>query len=276
MNKADELLKLKELLDLGIINENDFNIKKVELFNKSNTVKYNSDSIKDEEIIIGKNEKECPFCKFIIEKECETCKYCDYDFINNKISNKIDSQIDNNNFKKYIPVFFVIVIFIFIGTWFFKKNNSNSGIMKNDAPKVAKPDSHSTITADTSSTISLSADPTASPAQGKSIHDSSNENNGDSGLNQIELNIKSGEDYKIADRNLNMVYKKIISLLNETEKKELILEQRNWIKYRDKHCDESSQDFKGGTMYTYTLNSCLIEITNNKVNELNNLLVEKQ
>lgn len=273
MNKLDELLKIKELLDLGIITESDFKRKKAELLNDSNAGNVNSDFKKD--IIIGENEKECPNCKYIIEKESETCNFCDYDFINNKTEDKnINTIGKNNNLKKYVPVFFVIIIFIFLGTWFFTENNSK--IVNDDAPKVAKPDSQPIIPTDTASTISLSADPTAPPAQAESIQDSSIENNGDSGLNQIELNIKSGEDYNIADRNLNIVYKKIKSLLTETEKQELILEQRKWLKYRDKHCDEASQDFKDGTMYTYTLNSCLIEITNNRVNELNNLLAEKQ
>ena len=138
MNKADELLKLKELLDLGIINENDFNRKKAELFNKSNTVvKHNADSIKNEEIIIGENEKECSSCKRIIEKENEVCNFCDYDFINKKINNTIDSQFANNNLKRYISVFFVIIIFIFLATWFFSSNNSEK--IEVEPPKVAAP-----------------------------------------------------------------------------------------------------------------------------------------
>jgi hypothetical protein len=82
MDRLDELLKLKELLDLGIITENDFNRKKAELIGESASENNNSDSIKEEEIIIGENEKVCATCKFIIDKESEVCKFCDYDFIN--------------------------------------------------------------------------------------------------------------------------------------------------------------------------------------------------
>jgi hypothetical protein len=126
MSNLDKLLKLKELLDLKIITENDFKKKKAELLNNSNTGNNNSDTIKKEEIIVGDNEKVCPSCKCIIEKESEICTFCDYDFINNKIRYKIDYPIKSyNNLKKYISVFFLVVIFIFLGTWFFTENNSN-------------------------------------------------------------------------------------------------------------------------------------------------------
>lgn len=137
MNKLDELLKLKELLDLGIITENDFNRKKAELLSDGNTGYDNSDSIKEGEIIIGENEKECPTCKFIIEKESEICKFCDYDFIYKNNTENNDDKIDNNNLKKYISVFFLVVIFIFLGTWFFIANNSEK--IEVEPPKVAAP-----------------------------------------------------------------------------------------------------------------------------------------
>ncbi len=134
MNKLDELLKLKELLDLGIITDKDFNRKKTELLSEGNTGYDNSDSIKEDEII-GENEKECPTCKFIIDKESEVCKFCDYDFINNKISNEIDIPI-YNNLKKYISILFIIIIFIIIGTWFFTQKNTkiNSEIELKEKP----------------------------------------------------------------------------------------------------------------------------------------------
>jgi hypothetical protein len=137
MNKLDELLKLKELLELEIITKNDFNRKKAELIGESTSENNNSDSIKEEEIIIGENEKVCPSCKCIIEKESGVCNFCDYDFIEKKIYKTIDNQIDNNNLKKYIPIFFVMVLFIFIGTWFFGSNNSEK--IEIETPKVATP-----------------------------------------------------------------------------------------------------------------------------------------
>lgn len=124
MNRTDELLKLKELLDSGVITENDFKRKKAELFSDFNTG--NENSKKKEEIIVGESEKECPSCKCIIDKESEICNFCDYDFINNEIREEINYPIKSNiNLKKYISVFFLVVIFIFLGTWFFTSNNFN-------------------------------------------------------------------------------------------------------------------------------------------------------
>lgn len=165
MNKLDELLKIKELFDLGIITEADFKRKKTELLNDSNTGNVNSDFKKD--IIIGENEKECPNCKYIIEKESETCNFCDYDFINNKTEDKNINTIEkNNNLKKYVPVFFVIIIFIFLGTWFFTENNSE--IIQDETPKVATPDSTksaSSISTDSTSYNTLSKMATAPAAE---------------------------------------------------------------------------------------------------------------
>ena len=167
MSNLDELLKLKELLDLGIITENDFKRKKSELFSDISTENKNSDFIKKEEIIIGGNEKVCPSCKCIIDKESEICNLCDYDFINKKISEKIDKPIENNNFKKYITIFFVIIIFGFLGTWFFLKNNLSSNSLPSDpiATDVAIPVSKPITSVDTSSTTSEGADATAPAAE---------------------------------------------------------------------------------------------------------------
>ena len=158
MSNLDELLKLKELLDLEIITENDFKRKKAELFSNINAGNNNSDSKKKEEIIIGKNEKECPSCKCIIEKESGICIFCDYDFINKKTSEKLEYQKKTkNNLKKYISVFFLLLIFIFIGTWFFSSNNSEK--IEVETPKeattvYAKPTS--SITKDSTSLDSVS------------------------------------------------------------------------------------------------------------------------
>jgi hypothetical protein len=48
MDKIGELLKSKELLDVGIITDNDFNRKKAELLIDGNTGFDSSDSIKEE------------------------------------------------------------------------------------------------------------------------------------------------------------------------------------------------------------------------------------
>jgi hypothetical protein len=173
MNKLDELLKLKELLDLGIITDNDFNRKKAELLSDDNTGYDNSDSIKEEDIIIGENEKECPTCEIIIDKESEICKFCDYDFINkNNIKNNED-KIDKIKIKKYFLILILMIIIIFAGILIIGSifPNNNSEIKNDTVPKAVTIDSLNIISTNTT----LSADPTA-PAANAPLEEQTNEN----------------------------------------------------------------------------------------------------
>lgn len=87
----------------------------------------------------------------------------------------------------------------------------------------------------------------------------------------------TGEDelyagYKKADKELNLVYNKIIKKLNETDKKSLIESQRAWIKFRDLNCKFISQDpGDGGGPYENKMKlDCLIQATEQRTKELKN------
>lgn len=79
-------------------------------------------------------------------------------------------------------------------------------------------------------------------------------------------------DYKKADKELNLVYNKIIKKLNETDKKNLIESQRAWIKFRDLNCKFISQDpGDGGGPYENKMKlDCLIQSTIGRTKELKN------
>ena len=247
MDKLDELLKIKELLDSGIISENEFQELKDKLSLNSDNInnssgennsnfnggynvinsnekiccKCGANSLKEDkfcmecgnaefkhntnneiikkEIIISKDEKECPSCNRIIEKECQTCNFCDFDFTNNKINDKIDSQIENNNnLKKYIPVFFVIIIFIFLGTWFFSSNNSEKNEV--EPPKVAAPVSEKSTSLIIKDSITLdSLSKMANAPAAESFQNSENieaNNNGEQIDNFIKYNVNCIKDLK--------------------------------------------------------------------------------
>lgn len=135
MSRIDEVLKLKSLLDSGLITEYDFKRKKEELFKDYNSSHENS---LKKEIIIGENEKECPSCKCIIDKKFDTCVFCDFDLINNKenIKNYTPTET-NNSLKKNSSILLVVFFFIFLATLVFTGNNSNNhSKVKNDTDTI--------------------------------------------------------------------------------------------------------------------------------------------
>lgn len=149
MNKIDEILKLKELLNSGVITQNDFTELKNKLLEDSNSK--NADAqIKVE---IGIDEKECPSCKFIINKNNKTCDFCDYEFPNNTDSsvskqayikeekeinnisdaNRIKSNINSNRNKNKVFLITGILILSLLGLGFyFLKSNKKDNI----APEI--------------------------------------------------------------------------------------------------------------------------------------------
>lgn len=232
MNKIEELLKLKELLDSGLINESDFNKKKEELL-KSDV---NNNVIKN-----TPNE--------------------------NNLDSFNSTNITNNDNRKFI-IFGAIIIVILIVSLIFK-NNSNSETQK------IKNQSNEKIT-----TIKLPPKDESNVNNASNIDTVSNKNDNKINEEHIETdmdrNINSGIKYKESDKNLNLVYKKVMSMLSTDEKKKLVKEQRKWIKKRDSICDIETQDLKSGSMYSAFLNSCLTEKTESRINELNKIISSKQ
>ncbi len=67
--------------------------------------------------------------------------------------------------------------------------------------------------------------------------------------------------YEQADRELNAVWKEVISGLTGNEKERLIDRQLAWIEYRDSTCDKETQVNRRGSGYRVFLNNCLRRIT---------------
>jgi uncharacterized protein YecT (DUF1311 family) len=85
---------------------------------------------------------------------------------------------------------------------------------------------------------------------------------------QAQMNQMADANYKKADKELNKVYKQLISLLDDEEKQLLIKAEREWLKYRDSHCAFESKQFEGGSMMPLINLSCLEECTKNRIREL--------
>ena len=91
---------------------------------------------------------------------------------------------------------------------------------------------------------------------------------------QIKINACFITLYKQADRQLNEVYKQVISKLNRREREKLIDEQLLWIQQRDTTCKNEviSDRGGGGSNYEHILNSCLARVTKQRTAELERYL----
>jgi uncharacterized protein YecT (DUF1311 family) len=88
----------------------------------------------------------------------------------------------------------------------------------------------------------------------------------------------TGEDelyrhYDTADKELNVVYQKLKSEREGSDREHLIEAQKAWIRFRDLNCKFKSQDSGNGGVITNKLRiACLIEATEERTKELKGLL----
>ena len=91
---------------------------------------------------------------------------------------------------------------------------------------------------------------------------------------QAEMNQEAINDFKTADAELNKVYKLVLSKLDEKQKKNLIIAQKNWINFRDAHCNFQADLYEGGTIQPLIRYSCLASKTNDRIDDLNEILAD--
>lgn len=94
-------------------------------------------------------------------------------------------------------------------------------------------------------------------------------------MSQWEMNDCAELEYTEADKELNDVYKQLMSKLNANEKDKLKTEQRKWIVFRDGSAKESISDVSG-TMASGIYSSSLAHHTKKRVEELKALLGKKE
>ncbi len=71
------------------------------------------------------------------------------------------------------------------------------------------------------------------------------------------------EAYKETDLRLNKLYKKLNEAL--VDSKPLLESQRAWLKFRDSQCKFTVGADDGGSSYIYSLNACLIDLTEKRI-----------
>lgn len=89
---------------------------------------------------------------------------------------------------------------------------------------------------------------------------------------QGEMNEIAMKDFKKADKELNQLYKELFKMLSEKEKTVLIIAQKNWIKFRDSHCDFEVMEYEGGSIQPLIKYNCLETQTKNRIKDLKNIL----
>jgi uncharacterized protein YecT (DUF1311 family) len=90
-------------------------------------------------------------------------------------------------------------------------------------------------------------------------------------LTMTEMKICSDEEYKKADQRLNKIYSAYRSTLDNQRKEAIKNIQLAWIKYRDLSCEYAALGGKGGSIYSYIISLCLIDMTNQRIKDLEKL-----
>lgn len=92
--------------------------------------------------------------------------------------------------------------------------------------------------------------------------------------NQSQLTACSFEALKRQDQELNRLYQQAQNRLkgDEPARRLLTAAQRQWIAFRDAECGFATMRSADGSMYAMTMNSCLADMTRDRVIQLNNYL----
>lgn len=88
----------------------------------------------------------------------------------------------------------------------------------------------------------------------------------------LEMRVCAGQSYEKADKKLNQVYRQLKPKLNRSQQKKLVDAQRAWIQFRDKSCAFEGAFAEGGTLEPVLKTSCLTNVTEQRVKDLEGYL----
>lgn len=86
-------------------------------------------------------------------------------------------------------------------------------------------------------------------------------------VTQLEINRCAAEQFRKADKLLNVAYKRIVGKLSSADRANLIEAQRAWLKYRSSNCWALRQ-FNGGSLAPTDEAFCLQDLTEARTREL--------
>jgi len=285
MSKTEKIIELKELLDSGLISSDDFERLKKQIFEEPEKVSFEIKKIKQVDILDNARQKrnifydsikKCTKCGSDNKLENQICSVCKSDFpiVESKTEQKNYIENKKSDYKFYIFGILGFVL-LFFGVSYFINNHNDKEQKESEVPTAF--DSISvepvpTVSVEENYKIEIENETKAT----EDINILENEDNNyllnkdDSELNQIELNVKSLLVFQIADKELNIIYKKIMSDSNISEDRKNVLrkEQRNWLKETHRICNQESNEFRDSTMYNQLHNNCLTEKTKSRIEEL--------
>jgi uncharacterized protein YecT (DUF1311 family) len=100
-------------------------------------------------------------------------------------------------------------------------------------------------------------------------------------VTQTDMNICADRDYKAADAELNVQYRKTRAAMVSRDadlddnlkgaEKALIKAQRAWVAYRDGECEAEGFEARGGSMEPMLVSGCLATLTRQRTKELKQL-----
>ena len=93
---------------------------------------------------------------------------------------------------------------------------------------------------------------------------------------QLEMNMCWGNQYKVADAELNAAYREFAAKLNAEETAQLKAAQLAWIKFRDANCEFVADAYKGGTIRPMIAAMCLADVTSARTSELKAQMKERE
>ena len=85
---------------------------------------------------------------------------------------------------------------------------------------------------------------------------------------QQAMNQCAAENYAISDKALNQVYQEVLQGLDDAAKTQLTQAEQRWLVFRDAECNFESGRYEGGSIAPLIQASCLEQITDNRIAEL--------
>jgi len=89
--------------------------------------------------------------------------------------------------------------------------------------------------------------------------------------NQNALNSCSSNVLNSSNQKINSVYTNYMKELSPTEKLQLKEAQKAWIQYKEKDCQFQSSPVVKGSLYPFVHNACLVEKTETRTKELQDM-----
>ncbi|RFZ92209.1 DUF1311 domain-containing protein [Mucilaginibacter conchicola] len=93
-------------------------------------------------------------------------------------------------------------------------------------------------------------------------------------VTQTEMNICSAKEFAAADKELNTLYKQLMTRLAPGLKAALTQSQRKWVAFRDEEAKIYALLYEGGSMAPLAINNSKTQSTRARIKQLKDLLEE--